>query len=54
MLQCTVQVSVEAEKLDYFLRNLAKKGKIKKRLSRGECRIEETLKFALASVTLLS
>ena len=42
MFLCTVQVSVEAGKLDYFLKNLAMQGNIKKGLSRGEFRTEGT------------
>lgn len=47
MLQCIVQVRVEAGKMDYFLRNLAKKGKIKKGLSRGKCMMEGTFLYWL-------
>lgn len=42
MLQCIVQVRVKAGKMDYFLRNLAKKVKVKKGLSRGDCVMVET------------
>lgn len=54
MLQGTVQVTVEAGKMDYFLRNYAKKGKIKKGLLEENAELRELFLLTLASVTLLS